>query len=58
MWPTVAPAFDRVGALTARLAPAADMLMALVRAQMPLVLGVAACLIAAPIALYFAFREE
>jgi hypothetical protein len=58
MWPAVLPAFDRVGALTARLAPTADMVMATVRAQLPFVIGVAACLIAAPIALYYALREE
>jgi hypothetical protein len=58
MWPSVTPAFDRVGALTARLAPAADMVVATLGARMPIVIGVAACLIAAPIGLYFAFREE
>jgi hypothetical protein len=58
MWPSVLPAFDRVGALTARFAPTADMVIATVRAQLPVVIGVAACLIAAPIALYYALREE
>jgi hypothetical protein len=58
LWPTVLPVFDRVGAFTARLAPAADMVMATLRAQLPIVLGIAVCLVAAPIALYFAFREE
>jgi hypothetical protein len=58
MWPSVTPALDRVGALAVRLAPAADMVMATLDARMPIVIGVAACLIAAPIALYFAFREE
>ena len=58
MWPSVAPAFDRVAALTARMAPTADMVMATLGARMPVVIGVAACLIAAPIALYFAFRDE
>ncbi|HZI82202.1 MAG TPA: hypothetical protein VFD69_21950 [Vicinamibacterales bacterium] len=58
MWPSVLPAFDRVGALTARFAPTADMVLATLRAQMPIVIGVAACLIAAPIALYYALREE
>ena len=32
--------------------------MATLRAQLPIVITVVACLIAAPIALYFAFREE
>ena len=57
-WPSVLPVFDRGFALTARLAPAADMVMATMRAQLPIVIAVAACLIAAPIALYFALREE
>jgi hypothetical protein len=58
LWPSVTPAFERVGALTARLAPAADLVVATLGARMPIVIGVAACLVAAPIALYFAFREE
>lgn len=58
LWPSVLPAFGRVGALTARFAPTADMVLALLRAQLPIVIGVAAFLIAAPVALYFALREE
>ena len=58
VWPSLLPAFDRAGAFTARLAPAADMVMATLRAQLPIVITVAACLIAAPIALYYALREE
>ena len=58
VWPAILQVFDRFGAFTARLAPAADMVMAALRAQLPIVLVVAACLIAAPVALYFAFREE
>jgi hypothetical protein len=58
VWPAILPIFDRFGAFTARLAPAADMLMAALRAQLPIVITVVACIIAAPIALYFALREE
>jgi hypothetical protein len=58
VWPSLPPAFDRVGALTARLAPTADMVMATLRSQLPIVIAVAACLVAAPIALYLALREE
>jgi hypothetical protein len=58
VWPSMLPAFDRFGAFTARMAPAADMVVAIVRGQLPIVLGVAAFLIAAPVALYFALREE
>ena len=58
VWPSMAPALSYLGAFTARMAPAADMVMAVLRAQLPIVLGVAAFLIAAPVALYFAFREE
>ena len=57
-WPSMLPAFDRVGAFTARMAPAADMVMATLRARLPIVIGVAAFLIAMPVALYFALREE
>jgi hypothetical protein len=58
MWPSIVPVFDRLGAFTIRLAPAADMVMATLRAQLPIVIVVAACVIAAPVALYFALREE
>ena len=58
VWPSMSPALSYVGAFTARMAPAADMVMAALRAQLPIVLGVAAFLIAAPVALYFALREE
>ena len=58
VWPSMVPVFDRVGAFTARMAPAADMVVAMLRAQMPMVIGVVACVVAAPIALYFALREE
>ena len=58
MWPSVLPVFDRVGALTARFAPTADLVVATLRAQLPIVITVAACLVAAPIALYYALREE
>jgi hypothetical protein len=34
------------------------MLMATLRAELPIVIGVALCLVAAPVALYFALREE
>ena len=58
VWPAVLPVFDRFGAFTARMAPAADMVMATLRAQLPIVIAVVACVVAAPIALYFALREE
>jgi hypothetical protein len=58
MWPTVLPVVDRFGAFTARFAPAADMVIATLRAQLPIVVTVVACVIAAPIALYYALREE
>jgi hypothetical protein len=58
LWPSVSPAFDRVAAYTARFGPTADMVLATLRAQLPVVIGVAAFLIAAPVALYFALREE
>jgi hypothetical protein len=58
MWPSVLSVFDRAGAFTARFAPTADMVVATMRAQLPIVITVAACLIAAPIALYYALREE
>ena len=57
-WPSLAQWFGSVGPLTARMAPAADMVMATLRAQLPIVIGVAAFLIAMPVALYFALREE
>lgn len=57
-WPSMPPALSYVGAFTARMAPATDMVMAMLRAQMPIVLGVVAFLVAAPIALYYALREE
>jgi hypothetical protein len=57
-WPSVLPLFDRLVALGARLAPTVDMVMATLRAQLPVVVAVVACLIAAPIGLYFALREE
>ena len=58
MWPSVLPVFERFGAFTARMAPTADMVMATLRAQLPIVIAVVACLVAAPIALYFALRED
>ena len=58
LWPSVAPVFDRAGVFTARLAPVADMAMTTLRAELPIVIVVALCLIAAPVALYFALREE
>jgi hypothetical protein len=50
--------FDRFGALHGRLAPAADMVMAALRAQLPIVIAVARVHHRRPIALYFALREE
>jgi len=58
VWPAILAVFDRFGAFTARLAPAADMVMATLHAQLPIVIAVLACIVAAPIALYFALREE
>jgi hypothetical protein len=58
VWPWLLPVFDRFGAFAARLAPTADMVMATLRAQLPVVVTVVACLVAAPIALYYALREE
>jgi hypothetical protein len=57
VWPSVSPAFDHAGAMTARFALTADMVLATLRAQLPIVIGVIAFLIAAPVALYFALRE-
>ena len=62
MWPSVLPLFDGLAAIRSRLTPVAfttaDMVMATLRAELPIVIGVAACLVAAPVALYFALREE
>jgi hypothetical protein len=61
-WPALAPVFDRLGSLTWWVPPsaltAADALLALIKAQLPLMLGVGAFLVAAPVALYFALRED
>jgi hypothetical protein len=57
-WPSMLPVFDRIGAVSARLAPTTDMVFAMLRGQMPMVIGVVAFLIAAPVALYYALREE
>jgi hypothetical protein len=62
LWPTVVPAFSWMGALAdwARppLATATGVIVTTVEAQLPIVVGIAAFLIAAPVALYFALREE
>jgi len=58
VWPAILPVFDRFGALTSRLAPTADMVLATLRGQLPIVIGLAAFLIFTPIALYLALREE
>jgi hypothetical protein len=62
MWPSVLPVFDGLAAIRSRLTPVAfttaDMVMATLRAELPIVIAVAACLVAAPIALYYALREE
>lgn len=57
-WPSLVPLVDRLGAVDIRLAPAVDMVMAALRARLPIVVTVVACLIAAPIGLYFALRDE
>jgi hypothetical protein len=62
-WPSVVHWFGGVsgdvGLFTAaRLLPTADMVLATLRGQLPIVIGVAAFLIAMAGALYFALREE
>jgi hypothetical protein len=44
VWPSLRRRSIASGAFTARLAPAADMVMATLRAQLPIVIAVAACL--------------
>lgn len=62
VWPSLLPMFDSLAAIRGRVTPVAlgtaDMVMAMLRAELPIVIAVAACLIAAPIALYLALREE
>jgi len=61
VWPSLLPAFDRLPSLTQWMPPvtlATDAVMAALKAQLPIVVGVAAFLIAVPVALYLALREE
>jgi len=61
LWPAIAPAFDRMASLAGWMLPVAsatDAVMAALKAQLPIVLVVAACLVAVPVALYLALREE
>ena len=61
VWPSLLPAFDRLASLTQWMPPvtlATDAVMAALKAQLPIVVGVAAFLIAVPVALYLALREE
>ena len=60
-WPSLLPAFDRLASLTQWMPPVAsatDAMMAALRARLPIVIGVAAFLVAVPVALYLALREE
>ena len=61
VWPSLLPAFDRLVSLTPWMPPvtsATDAVMAALRAQLPIVIGVAAFLVAVPVALYVALRED
>jgi hypothetical protein len=62
LWPSVSPVFDRVASLAGGVPPVAATATATIletlKARLPLVITVAAFLIAAPVALYFALREE
>ena len=62
LWPSVVPVFDFMTAQVEWVPPVAasatDALMATLRARLPIVIAVAAFLVAAPVALYFALREE
>jgi hypothetical protein len=62
LWPALLPALDRVASLTwwvpLSTLTAADALFAALKGQLPLVLGVAAFLVAMPVAIYLALREE
>jgi hypothetical protein len=58
MRPWLRPAVEWVGAITEKVTPAADIVVAALRAQLPTVIAVAVCAIAAPVALYFALRED
>ena len=60
-WPSLLPAFDRLPSLTQWMPPvtlATDAVMAALKAQLPIVVGVAAFIIAVPVALYVALRED
>jgi hypothetical protein len=62
LWPSAQSGLEQMEILAARITPradrAADALMATVQAQLPLILVGAACLLAAPIAVYLALRED
>jgi hypothetical protein len=62
LWPTVVPAVSWLAGLAdwtrPALALATDAAVTTVKARLPIVIGIAVCLAAAPIALYFALREE
>jgi hypothetical protein len=61
LWPAFAPAFDRVASLAGWMPPVASAIgavLAALKAQLPIVIGVAAFFIAVPVALYLALREE
>jgi hypothetical protein len=61
VWPSVTAALDRVAVLS-WMPPAAvsatDAVVAALRAELPIVLAVVACLVAAPVAIYVALRGE
>jgi len=61
VWPALWPAFDRLASITQWMplvAPATGAMLAALKAQLPIVIGVAAFLVAVPVALYLALREE
>jgi hypothetical protein len=62
LWPALLPALDRVASLAWWVPPstltAADAVLAALKAQLPFVLGVAAFLVAMPVAIYLALRDE
>jgi hypothetical protein len=60
-WPTIAPLFESLGAFVGRVDPNGTVISAIVQAaqtRLPLVLTIAAFVIAAPVALYFALSED
>ena len=63
VWPSVLPAFDRLASLAdwmpaVPVSSATSAVMTVLKAQLPIVVGVAAFLVAVPVALYLALRED